>query len=357
MPETNFADIRGTRGRGGRYPGFSGGLTSQNSGNAIAVGPTLTNQAAVYGQGPVKRTPNDPRQLEAAPAEEPKATGGIAKTAAQLLLPSAISAGATAVKALSNGVSAAGALNKAGSSLVSSNFGLDSLGQALGMGATKTGGNIAANAASGLSKAKVPGSVSSVGQTASGFSSALSNSVIPGVSTFAADLIGGKGVERAAVDGVGAAAGAAIGSIGGPVGSFVGGFIGSNLGRWLGIGGSKQTNAGAGGSFSATDPATDSWWDMKKGNSAQNLEILKQLSGNVRSYVSDYNTKNSGTPISGQITGLSYGNRDPWIYTYNGQTYKGKAGDPNALQESILKNLTSGASANYQSQIANKFAS
>jgi len=334
MAETDFADIRsGSRYRGTRFPGFSTGGVDVTTGNQSQFAPA-------YGEA-------KPTQPEAAPVSQEQAGGGLAAIKPSGGLGGQLVAAGLPYAATKLGQAAGGAI---GTNLAAG----ASFGEA-----TKAGLGAAVNKGLGGITASGSGFVGppTAAQSAAGSrASGIGGSVGAGIGTFAAGLLTGQSFKQAAAGGIGSAAGTAIGTaIGGPVGGFIGGTIGSFASKLFG--GKKPTNAGVGGAFHFDTDQKDFWWDSKKGNSAQNLGTLKQVAGNVRNFVAEYNRTNPGTPITGFVNNINAGVRDRINATLsNGEKVTAKPGDFQGFQDAIISSLQKSAKTNYQTQQANRFA-
>lgn len=132
---------------------------------------------------------------------------------------------------------------------------------------------------------------------------------------------------------IGTSMGTILGMAGGPVGAIVGGFLGSALGGLFGN--KKPTNAAAFGNVSF-DNGTATYSHMNKGNSEENMGILKQAFDQVLTFGQAFNQLGVGT-IRGGISGIDAGVRDTQTAYVNGQRVTAGAGQFGQLAINALK--------------------
>lgn len=131
--------------------------------------------------------------------------------------------------------------------------------------------------------------------------------------------LGGLGANLLGLGGgmggtIGNIAGSLIGSAFGPLGSIAGGFLGSALGGLFGN--KKPTNAAAFGNLNF-DTGVANYSHMNKGNSEENMGVLKTAFDQVMTFVQGFNTLGAGT-ITGGITNIDMGVRDSGKATVTG---------------------------------------
>lgn len=184
-----------------------------------------------------------------------------------------------------------------------------------------------------------------VGTTLSGFLGSAGYGAIGGLGANLLGLGGGIGGTIGNIAGslggaaIGTSMGTILGMAGGPVGAIIGGFLGSAIGGLFGN--KKPTNAAAFGNLDFnTGSATYS--HLNKGNSAENMGILKQSFDQVMTFVQGFNTLGAGK-ISGGISGIDIGVRDAGKATVNGalgsRTVTAEAGQFGQLAINSLKSL------------------
>lgn len=132
---------------------------------------------------------------------------------------------------------------------------------------------------------------------------------------------------------IGTSMGTILGMAGGPVGAIIGGFLGSALGGLFGN--KKPTNAAAFGNVSF-DTGVASYSHMNKGNSEENMGILKSAFDQVLTFGQAFNQLGVGT-IKGGITGIDMGVRDAGSAYVNGVKVTAGAGQFGQLAINALK--------------------
>lgn len=138
---------------------------------------------------------------------------------------------------------------------------------------------------------------------------------------------------------IGSSMGTILGMAGGPVGAIIGGFLGTAIGGLFGN--KKPTNAAAFGNLNF-DTGSATYSHMNKGNSAENMGILKQSFDQVMTFVQGFNTLGAGK-ITGGISGIDMGVRDAGRATVTGalgsQNVSAGAGQFGQLAINSLKSL------------------
>lgn len=265
MSEVDFFPNPAGKFRGTRYPGFSGG-TADQYGNQQPVGPAANVSASTgnnLSPGQVQQqqvdkgnaaatsgtlgTPSGPSAIGKQEAPSTSSLGGVI---AQGVLPAVGNIAGTAGGAVlgaggsfGEALSAGGeALASRGSDILSGNFSSGLFGSSAG-GAVAAGAPSITSAGTGALNVGVHGidklgtnAVSKgIGAGGAAQGASLGGSALSGIGTFAASLLSGDSIEKAAVSGIGSAAGAYIGSMILPgVGTVVGSFLGSMLGGLFG---------------------------------------------------------------------------------------------------------------------------
>lgn len=132
---------------------------------------------------------------------------------------------------------------------------------------------------------------------------------------------------------IGTQMGTILGMAGGPVGAIIGGFLGTALGGLFGN--KKPTNAAAFGNISF-DAGTATYSHLNKGNSEENMGILKSAFDQVLTFGQAFNQLGVGT-IKGGITGIDAGVRDAQSAYVNGVKVSAGAGQFGQLAINSLK--------------------
>lgn len=237
----------------------------------------------------------------------------------------------------SSGIGSLGDVFSAGKSL----FGGGTFSSALDSFGASTG--LFANVSPSFVGPLLPGQT--VGTTLSGFLGSAGYGAIGGLGANLLGLGGGIGGTIGNIAGslggaaIGSSMGTILGMAGGPVGAIIGGFLGSAIGGLFGN--KKPTNAAAFGNLNF-DTGTATYSHMNKGNSAENMGILKQSFDQVMTFVQGFNTLGAGK-ITGGISGIDMGVRDAGRATVTGalgsQSVSAGAGQFGQLAINSLKSL------------------
>lgn len=134
---------------------------------------------------------------------------------------------------------------------------------------------------------------------------------------------------------IGTSMGTILGLAGGPLGAIIGGFLGTAIGGLFGN--KKPTNAAAFGNLNL-DTGVANYSHMNKGNSEENMGILKNAFDQVMTFSKAFNTLGVGK-ISGSITGIDAGVRDNQTAYVNGTKVTAAAGEFGKLAIASLKEL------------------
>ena len=250
-----------------------------------------------------------------------------------------------------------GTFGQGSSNMGSGSSGIGSIGDIFSAGKSLFGGTAASGwldsigASTGLFANVSPSFVGpllpgqTVGTTLSGFLGSAGYGALGGLGANLLGLGGGIGGTIGNVAGslggaaIGSSMGTILGMAGGPVGAIIGGFLGTAIGGLFGN--KKPTNAAAFGNLNF-DTGSATYSHMNKGNSAENMNILKQSFDQVMTFVQGFNTLGSGK-ITGGISGIDIGVRDAGKATVTGalgsQTVSAGAGQFGQLAINSLKSL------------------
>lgn len=208
-----------------------------------------------------------------------------------------------------------------------------SLGQLFGGGSASILNGVGAQL--GFGNLYTPGVGWSAGLTSASLSSVLGAGGLGFMGgSLLASLIGLNSTGGGIGGGLGAGAGLAIG---GPVGAIIGGLAGTVLGGLFG--GSKPTNAAAFGNLNF-DTGVAAYSHMNKGNSSENMGVLKQAFDQVMQFSQGFNQLGVGR-ITGKISGIDAGVRDTQKAYVNGEMVTAAAGQFGQLAINSLKKLLS----------------